>query len=417
MAHSTSISKAAGSAICALALLLAACHIVPPPKPAPPPPPLPPAPAAPLATHIFQIDDSVDVIGELQVTHASKDDTLSDIARRFNLGYEEIVRANPKVDPWIPGEGTEVVLPTQFVLPDAPRDGIVVNLAELRLFYFPKRKAGEPQTVITHPIGIGKVGWVTPEGTTKVTGKKKNPVWTPPASVRKEHAEHGDPLPPGPVPAGPDNPLGAFAMTMGWQGYLIHGTNKPYGVGMRSSHGCLRLYPEDIALLFDDIPVGTQVHVVNQQMASGWRNGQLYVQVMPPPEEEQTAEEAAQKQSKAQQAKLAAQKAKAATSSANRLAQQATQHAVIVDPALVDQLKQEHTGVATPVSAGLSQAQYLDKARRVENRVPDGATWNGNKELLVTAEEFEAMRNGVILPKKEPDKKETAKNAQKKTTT
>lgn len=399
-----------------MSVLLSACQTAPPPKPVvEPQPAAPPAPAEPLATHIFNINDGDDVIGEIQVTRATKDDTLSDIARRFNLGYEEIVRANPKVDPWIPGEGTQVVLPTQFVLPDAPRDGIVVNLAELRLFYYPKHKPGEPQTVITHPIGIGKVGWVTPEGTTKVTGKKKDPVWTPPASVRKEHAEHGDPLPKV-VPAGVDNPLGAYAMTMGWQGYLIHGTNKPYGVGMRSSHGCLRLYPEDIALLFDEIAIGTPVHVVNQQMVSGWHDGQLYVQVMPPPEEEQNAEEAAQKPTKAQKAKVTAQKTAATINSGDRLAQQASQHNVRVDQTLIAQLKQQHTGVTTPVSASITQAQYIDQARRVENRVPDGATWDGNKELLVTAEEFEAMRNGVILPKKETEKKETTKTTAKKTT-
>ena len=174
------------------------------------------------------------------------EDTLPDIARRFNLGYEEIARANPGVDPWVPGEGREIVLPTQFVLPAAPREGLVINLAQLRVFYFPKVKEGEPQTVITHPIGIGKVGWQTPEGTTKVTGKRKNPTWFPPASVRKEHKEAGDPLP-SKVPPGPDNPLGAHMMTLGWPSYLIHGTNKPYGVGLRSSHGCIRFYPEDIA--------------------------------------------------------------------------------------------------------------------------------------------------------------------------
>ena len=174
------------------------------------------------------------------------EDTLPDIARRFNLGYEEIARANPGVDPWVPGEGREIVLPTQFVLPAAPREGLVINLAQLRVFYFPKVKEGEPQTVITHPIGIGKVGWQTPEGSTKVTGKRTNPTWFPPASVRKEHKEAGDPLP-SKVPPGPDNPLGAHMMTLGWPSYLIHGTNKPYGVGLRSSHGCIRFYPEDIA--------------------------------------------------------------------------------------------------------------------------------------------------------------------------
>ncbi len=208
------------------------------------------------------------------------EDTLPDIARRFNIGYEEIVRANPGVDPWVPGEGRAIVVPTQFVLPDAPREGLVINLAQLRVYYFPKAKEGEPQTVITHPIGIGKVGWQTPEGTTKVTGKRKNPTWFPPAScarsTRKKAIRCRRKVPPG-----PDNPLGAYMMTLGWPSYLIHGTNKPYGVGMRSSHGCIRFYPEDIAELYDEIPVGTKVTVVNQPFVFGWHDGALYVQAFP----------------------------------------------------------------------------------------------------------------------------------------
>ena len=216
------------------ALSLAGCQLIQRKPEEPPPPPPPPAIHDPVATHLFTLDSADDeVVGELQVTKVMGEDTLPDIARRFNLGYEEIARANPGVDAWVPGEGREIVLPTQSVLPDAPREGLVINLAQLRVFYFPKVKDGEPQTVITHPIGIGKVGWQTPEGTTKVTGKRTNPTWFPPASVRKEHKEAGDPLP-SKVPPGPDNPLGAYMMTLAWPSYLIHGTNKPYGVGLRS---------------------------------------------------------------------------------------------------------------------------------------------------------------------------------------
>lgn len=389
-------------ALFSLLVVLVGCKVAPPPIVEAPPPATPPAPLEPVATYRFAINDDDKVIGEIQVTHAGSEDTLSDIARRFNLGYEELVRANPGVDPWVPGEGREVILPTQFVLPDAPRDGLVVNLAALRVFYFPKRKPGELQTVITHPIGIGKVGWTTPEGVTKVVSKRKDPVWTPPASVRKEHAERGDPLPKV-VPAGVDNPLGAYAMNLGWSGYLIHGTNKPYGVGMRSSHGCLRFYPEDIALLYNEMAIGTRVHVVNQRLAYGWHDGKLYVQVMPPTEEE-----------------IAAQKTPTATQVLNdKLADQvwqlAKQHSVEVDQAQLKQLAEQQTGVTTPVSSAQTQEQYLAQARRVENRVPQGATWNGNKELLVTAEEFEAMRDGVILPKKEVVKPAT--KAARKTST
>jgi L,D-transpeptidase ErfK/SrfK len=129
------------------------------------------------------------------------------------------------------------------VLPDAPRSGVVINLPAMRLFYYPPRASKDaPQEVVTHPIGIGKVGWSTPEGRTKVTQRTKDPTWTPPLSVRREHEKNGDPLP-ARVPPGPDNPLGRHAMRLGWPSYLIHGTNKPYGVGMRASAGCIRLYP------------------------------------------------------------------------------------------------------------------------------------------------------------------------------
>src|SRR5688572_25246720 len=163
----------------AAALVAAGCQITRP-EPTPPPPPAPPPIEAPLAMHKFRFDPARDeVLGEVQITRVQGEDTLSDIARRFNVGYEEILRANPGVDPWLPGVGREIVVPTQFVLPAAPREGLVINLAQLRVFYFPKVKEGEPATVITHPIGIGKVGWSTPEGTTKVVSKLKNPTWYP----------------------------------------------------------------------------------------------------------------------------------------------------------------------------------------------------------------------------------------------
>ncbi len=231
----------------------------------------------PAATHRFEIDADDDVVGVLQVTTVGENDTLSDIARRFDVGYQEIVRANPKVDPWLPGVGREIVVPTQFVLPSAERKGIVVNIAQLRVFYFPQMKKGEKQVVYTYPIGIGKVGWSTPEGKTKVIAKEADPVWRPTASIRKEHAENGDPIP-ALVPAGPDNPLGKYKFTLGWPTYLIHGTNKPYGVGLRSSHGCIRLYPEDVEQLYKMMNTGTVVTVVNQPFVFGWHQDQLYLQ-------------------------------------------------------------------------------------------------------------------------------------------
>lgn len=226
-----------------------------------------------------------DVVGQVQVLLAKDEDTLPQIARRFNLGYEEIVSANPGVDPWLPGEGTEITLPTQFILPSGPRQGIVLNLASMRLFYFPEPQAGEPAEVITHPIGIGRVGWSTPVGETSILAKARDPVWYVPASVRKEHLEAGDPLPPV-VQPGPDNPLGRFAMRLGIPGYLIHGTNKPFGVGMRVSHGCIRLYPEDISRLFDRVPKGTTVRIVNEPYQVGWLDGQLYLEAHTPLEDD-----------------------------------------------------------------------------------------------------------------------------------
>ena len=205
--------------------------------------------------------DGADVIGDVQVTVARHKDTLHDIARRYDLGYQEIVAANPGVDPWLPGQGTQVVLPTQFVLPNGKREGLILNLASMRLYYFPKPANGEAPVVITHPIGIGREGWQTPEGLSHVTQKVVRPSWTVPASVLREYAEKGEPLEPI-VPPGPDNPLGSHAMRLSIPGCLIHGTNKSYGVGMRISHGCVRLYPEDIVRLFPEVPSGTRVRII-----------------------------------------------------------------------------------------------------------------------------------------------------------
>lgn len=233
----------------------------------------------------FVLTPNSDVVGELRVVIAQHEDTFSDIARRYNLGYNEVVAANPTVDPWVPGAGTSILLPTQFVLPNAPRQGIVLNVASMRLFYYPVAKPGEQPVVITHPIGIGKEGWSTPLGITGVISKQKNPTWRVPASIREEHAKKGDPLP-AIVPPGPDNPLGQFAIRLGLPSYLIHGTNKPYGIGMRVSHGCVHLYPEDIAQLFDDIPVGVPVNIINKPYAAGWHNGTLYIEAHAPLEED-----------------------------------------------------------------------------------------------------------------------------------
>src|SRR3984957_4765938 len=211
------------------------------------------------------------------------EDTLYDLARKFSLGSEELIRVNPGVDPWLPGAGKQVIVPGRHILPPAPHEGIVVNLPEHRLYYYPKPKRGGPIEVITYPVSIGKMDWRTPLGLTHVIGKQKNPVWYPPESVRKEHAEAGDPLPPS-VPSGPDTPLGLFAMrwAAGNGTYLIHGTNNPIAVGLAVTHGCIRMYPDDVEALFPLIPVGTPVRLINVPVKVAWVDGELLLEAHPP---------------------------------------------------------------------------------------------------------------------------------------
>jgi L,D-transpeptidase ErfK/SrfK len=195
------------------------------------------------------------------------------------------------VDTWLPGEGTQIVLPTRFILPDAPREGIVINIAEMRLYYYPTLPDHRPQ-VVTFPISIGREEWQTPLTTTSITAKVKDPTWYPPESVRKEHAADGDPLPKM-VPPGPDNPLGRYALRLGLASYLIHGTNKPFGIGMQVTHGCMRLYPEDMEALFAAVAVETPVRIVNQPYKAGWHEGELFLEVHAPlPGGDQTADPA-----------------------------------------------------------------------------------------------------------------------------
>lgn len=221
-----------------------------------------------------------DIIGTVYYTVATEADTLLDIARRFDLGYEEIRHANPSVDVWLPGKGTHVILPMRYILPNAPRDGIVINVAEMRLYYYPKPKPGYVPMVETFPISIGRSNWNTPLTTTRVTAKITDPAWYPPESIRAEHASDGDPLPTRIAP-GDGNPLGRFALRLSLPSYLIHGTNKDFGIGMQVTHGCIRLYPEDIEGLFYNVPVGTPVRIVNQPYKAGWANGALYLEVHP----------------------------------------------------------------------------------------------------------------------------------------
>jgi L,D-transpeptidase ErfK/SrfK len=223
------------------------------------------------------------VFGTDEHVKSTYQDTLLDIARRYSLGYEEIIRANPGVDMWLPGEGTDILLPGRRILPPGPREGIVVNLPEHRIYYFPKPKKGEKPVVITYPVSIGKMDWSTPLGETKVIAKQAHPAWYPPESVRKEHIANGDPLPKV-VPPGPDNPLGDYAMRLavGGGSYMLHGTNNPMAVGMAITHGCIRMYPEDVAALFPLVPVGTKVWLINNPVKVAYVDGELLLEAHPP---------------------------------------------------------------------------------------------------------------------------------------
>jgi L,D-transpeptidase ErfK/SrfK len=208
-------------------------------------------------------------IRETTSYRATYEDTLLDVARRFSLGYVEIVAANPGTDPWIPGEGTSVVLPTLHLPPDAAPEGVVINLADMRLYYF-----AEPGGAMqSFPIGIGRDGLLTPLGSTEVVRKTKDPTWRPTPRMRAE-----DPALPEAVPPGPDNPLGNRAMYLGWSQYLIHGTNKPLGIGRRTSSGCVRMYPEDVEYLYDRVAIGTKVTVVDQPIKLAWIDDALYIE-------------------------------------------------------------------------------------------------------------------------------------------
>ncbi len=218
------------------------------------------------------------VFGEVASIQSIYEETLLDIARRHRLGYEEITRANPAVDAWVPGEGTAVNLPTQFVLPQARRKGLVINIAEYRMYYFVSEN--DQTTVTTFPISIGRMDWQTPLGRSSITNKVHKPTWYPPASIREEWAADGRVLGSA-VPPGPDNPLGDYALRLSIPGYLIHGTNKPDGVGMQVTHGCIRMFPEDIEWLFPKIPLNTPVQIVNQPSKLGWSGNDLFLEVHP----------------------------------------------------------------------------------------------------------------------------------------
>ena len=224
------------------------------------------------ASGTFPINDSSLLIGSHSTYTINDKETLIELARDYNLGYNEIVIANQNTDPWVPDRGTVIIIPTVWLLPDIIDDGIVINLAEMRLYYFFTNREG--RYVKTYPIGIGREGWSTPTGIFTITARVKNPVWTVPESIRKENPEL-----PRFISPGTDNPLGGYWLQLSEEGYGIHGTNRPYGIGRRVSHGCMRLYPEDIKILHDSVKSGIMVNIINKPVKTGSIDGKVYIEV------------------------------------------------------------------------------------------------------------------------------------------
>ena len=241
--------------------------------------PFPVTPASQIERNDFVVEKDDDVIGRLAMVRLGKNDTLPDIARHFSLGINTVSAANPGIDIWVPEAGERILLPLSFILPDAHRKGIVINLAAMRLFHF--KRNGNQVAVSTYPVGVGTSERPTPMGRMYISRKKFRPTWYVPASIAEDHRKKGDPLPSA-VPPGPLNPLGEHALYLSRSTYLIHGTNKPASIGLRATNGCIRLYPEDVERLFEDTPVKTRVKIVNQPYLVGQRDGIVYLEAHPP---------------------------------------------------------------------------------------------------------------------------------------
>lgn len=229
-----------------------------------------------------QVPDSV--VGEISYVRVKPGESLLDIARQFGIGYDQILRANPKLNRWIPDVGALVTIPHLYILPGSTRRGIVLNIAELRLYFYPPHRQKESAVVITYPVSIGRMDWRTPLGQTSVVEKIRDPSWRPPPSIRLEHAIEGEILPDIIAGGAEDNPLGLFALRLGFRSHLIHGVDerKAYGIGMRVTHGCVRMYPEDIEALFSMVSVGTPVLIIDEPVKLGQLGDKLFIEVHQP---------------------------------------------------------------------------------------------------------------------------------------
>lgn len=324
-----------------------------------------------------------DHFGETKIYKAKFEDTLIHLARNNELGFVELRAANPTLDPWIPGAGARIVLPKQHLLPEAPRKGLVINLAEMRIYYF-KTPGEAPHTF---PISIGREGLKTPTGKTTVVRKKEGPTWRPTDRMRKE-----DPELPAVVKPGPDNPLGTHALYLGWPQYMVHGTNKPYGIGRRVSSGCIRMYPEHIKELFPMVPVGTRVTVVDQPVKVGWIENKLYIEVSPTQEQAIKIEEDGVLKSY-----------EITTDDMKRITKKAGPYADKIDWAKVRKAVQGHHGYPVPI---------LDK-----NRTPGRSAEGELQEMLDKADgsdkEIKQIRDNIEKAK-ESDKLAASESNEKK---
>ena len=289
--------------------------------------------------HEFDLSGDQALIGEIAAVDTRENDTLPDVARHFGLGYNDITAANTGVSAWTPQPNSRVLLPLQFIVPDAPRKGIVLNVANMRMFYYPKKDRNK---VYTYPVGIGRDGWNTPMGLTSVAVKTPNPDWHVPPSIHREHAEKGHYLP-SVVRSGPDNPLGFYAMRLAIGSYLIHGTNKPFGIGMQISHGCVQMYPEDIEVLFKKVSVGTPVRIVHDPYLTAWDNNMLYLEANEPLEKWANSKRQLKKQVSKELRKIA------------------KQHNAEVDWDKVDHVIERSNGIPTPVLVNAPEVTELSK--------------------------------------------------------